>query len=105
MDALKRFSINGAGNFTAHEVVEKTGVSMARVQSVGENTKIVKGYALKITQRKKYFAYKDGVEIAGGYEKAEQIAHALGYCLSAFGYQRRCAKYPNFTVERKWVDV
>lgn len=105
MDAVKKFSINGVGNYTAKEVVAKTGVSIARVQSVGTETKVIKGYALKISQRLLYFAYKDGKEIAGGYRNAEQIAHALGYCLSGFGYQQRNAKNPLFTIERRWVDV
>lgn len=105
MGAVKKFSINGVGNYTAKEVVAKTGVSIASVQRVGTETRIINGFALKITQRLMYFAYKDGKEIAGGYRNAEQIAHALGYCLSGFGYQRRSAKNPIFTVERKWVDV
>ena len=105
MGETKRYSINGCGCFSAREVSEKTGISYSKVQQIKGNGEEINGFSIKLIQRRLYFAYMDGEEVAGGYRTAENMARAIGYSVNGMNYQRKTAKKPRVIIERRWVNV
>lgn len=105
MGETKRFSINGQGCWSPREVVEITGLSFAKIHEITTLTEVINGYAIKLIQKRLYFAYEDGKEIAGGCTTAENLARAIGYSVNGMKYQWKLAKKPHITIERKWVNV